>query len=208
MPGDPDRRPGVPAREHRAGPRRGCACRSGTTGRRSRTRPRPRGRARAVIRCRIGVGPMARRACMSHDDFQGSRAPGAARASARRSGRLQPLQGLQAAQRAAAGERSRKCDSAGISTSAPIMFHRNMKVEQDAHVGLELDRRPGPGDDAGGQRHADQRDHLAGELQRALVGLAQRHAARAAARAAPTAGRARSRRRCRRRARSPAASRP
>ena len=38
--------------------------------------------------------------------------------------------------------------------------------EQDAHVGLELDRRPGPGDDAGGQRDADQRDDLAGELDR------------------------------------------
>ena len=69
---------------------------------------------------------------------------------------------------------SRKCDKAGIRIRAPIMFHRNMKVSRMPMSGLELDRRPGPGHHPGGQRDADQRDHLAGELDRALVGDGQR----------------------------------
>ena len=73
--------------------------------------------------------------------------------------------------------------------------------EQDAHVGLELDRRPGPGDHADGQRHADQRHHLAGEAQRVAVGFPERRARRAAARAGCSACRARSPHRCPRRAR-------
>ena len=71
---------------------------------------------------------------------------------------------------------NRKCDSAGISTSAPSMFHTNMNVSRMPMSAWNLIGDKAQVTTPAASVDAGQRDDLAGELQRALVGARQRHA--------------------------------
>ena len=146
------------SRARRARRRRGS-----TAGRRCnrRTRRSSAGRRRASPTCR-SRGPRTRRASpsckrsMPCDSFRRRFTAGGA-CGLRRVG-------------------SRKCDSAGISTSAPIMFHTNMNVSRMPMSAWNLIGENAQVIDARGERDADQRDDLARELDGLLVRLGQRDA--------------------------------